>query len=500
MMEEGSQSSLVGTLLQIWSRRKWMLMGIFIAVFAASVSLVLALPSMYRSSTSILFGQDMISESLVRSDTGGSLDQRLQIIQQGIMSRSQLADLIERMDLYPELRRIAPVEVVVNQMRRDLTIQRQAGTQTQQYGQRVTIVVTISYRGWDAETVAAVANEIARLYRVEYEGIRLGQASSTTAFLGQQLEEVGARLSAQEERINDFKTQHLGHLPQQEGMNLSTLERLNAELRLNSENQFQLLNQSAAGDGRVAVMAGLSGEARLSALRQELEAMSIRYNDAYPGIIRLKSEIASLERRLANEETSDTAGDAISESERLRREELDLRARIQELQKRIDMTPTVEQELNQLNSDYSRILEEYGSLQRRYQEARLAESLEMQQTRQYQVLETAIPPAFPYAPNSTMLLILCLIAAGGASVGTVFIRENMDGSFHTVEELRAFTRLPVLGSISSLRTRAERYRSVAVSVFLFIGFAAGVVLLVLAANQYGSGAKNLVWMLAGGAA
>src|SRR5690606_42049000 len=123
-------------------------------------SLVLSLAAMFRSSTSILFGQDMISESLVRSDTGGSLDQRLQIIQQGIMSRSQLADLIERMDLHPELRRIAPVEVVVNQMRRDLTIQRQAGTQTQQYGQRVTIVVTISYRGWDAETVAAVANEI----------------------------------------------------------------------------------------------------------------------------------------------------------------------------------------------------------------------------------------------------------------------------------------------------------------------------------------------------
>ena len=475
-----------------------MLMGVFIAVFATGVSLVLALPSMYRSSTTILFGQDMISESLVINQTGGSLEQRLQIIQQGIMSRSQLSALVEKMDLYPDLRRIAPNEVVVNQMRRDLNIQRQSGSQSYQQGQRATVVLTITYRGWDAETVANVANEIARLYQVEYEEMRLGQASSTTAFLAEQLSEAGDRLSTQEQRINAFKTQHLGQLPQQESMNLSTLERLNAELRLNSENQFRLLNQSAAGDSRS--LAGLSDEARLVALKQELEAMSIRYNDAYPGIIRLRNEIASLEQNKANEEPSSSEEESISESARLKREELDLRARIQELQQRINMTPAVEQELNQLNSDYSRILEEYGSLQRRYQDARLAESLELQQTRQYQILETAIPPAFPYAPNSRLLLILSFMGAAGASVAMVLVREHMDGSFHTVEELRAFTSLPVLASISSLRTRAERYRSGAISVLLFVGFAAGVVLLVLAAYQYGTGAKSLVWMLAGGAA
>lgn len=501
-MDESKQNgSLIATLLQVWQRRKWMLLGVFIAVFAAAVSLVLALPSMYRSSTTILFGQDMISESLVRSDSGASLDQRLQIIQQGIMSRSQLQELVERMDLYPELRRRAPVEVVVNQMRRDLSIQRQSGSQqNQQGGQRATMVLTITYRGWDADKVAEVANEIARLYQVEYEGIRLGQAASTTAFLREQLEEVGTRLRAQEDRINDFKTLHLGQLPQQESMNMATLERLNAELRLNSENQFQLLNQSAAAsDGRANAMAGLSGEFRLNALKQELAAMSVRYNDAYPGVIRLKNEIAALESRLLEEEQSDTADDSVSESERLRRQERDLRERIQELQKRIDLTPTIEQELNQLTSDYNRILEEYGPLQRRYQDARLAESLEVQQTRQYQILETAIPPAFPFAPNSLMLLILSLMAAGAASLATVFIREHMDDSFHTVQDLRSFTSLPVLGSISAMRTRAERYRSAVVSVILFVGFAAGVVLLVLAANQFGSGAENLVSMLAGGA-
>src|SRR5690606_6545422 len=233
----------------------------------------------------------------------------------------------------------------------------------------------------------------------------------------------------------------------------------------NSENQFRLLNQSAAGDSRS--LAGLSDEARLAALKQELAAMSIRYNDAYPGIIRLRNEIATLERNQADEEPSSIEEDSISESARLKREEIELRARIQDLQQRINMTPAVEQELNQLNSDYSRTLEEYGSLQRRYQDARLAESLELQQTRQYQILETAIPPAFPYAPNSRLLLILSLMGAVGASVAMVLVREHMDGSFHTVEELRSFTNLPVLASISSLRTRAERYRSGAVSVLLF---------------------------------
>src|SRR5207249_12246300 len=55
-----------------------------------------------------------------------------------------------------------------------------------------------------------------------------------------QLEEMKRRQEEQERRLSEFKHRHMGELPEQMQANLATLQGLNADLHLNSQNQIRI--------------------------------------------------------------------------------------------------------------------------------------------------------------------------------------------------------------------------------------------------------------------
>jgi hypothetical protein len=78
------------------------------------------------------------------------------------------------------------------------------------------------------------------------------------------------------------------------------------------------------------------------------------------------------------------------------------------------------------------------------------------------------------------------------------LAEQLDTSFHTVESLRAFTRVPVLASIPRIVTRGDAFRR-----GLRIGVAAVGLVMVLAAAAGAScylarEYEPLVFMMSGG--
>src|SRR3989475_12946661 len=158
--------------------------------------------------------------------------------------RSTLFPTRRSSDLYHDLTQRVPMEGVVEMMRRDITLVLKGVEQVS--GRRATVAFDLSYRGRDPGTVAQITNTLASFYVDENSKIRERQASQTAQFLKVQLEEAKKRLDEQEARVRDFRARHAGELPQQMGVNLATVERLQGQLHLNSANQLRAMDRRAA--------------------------------------------------------------------------------------------------------------------------------------------------------------------------------------------------------------------------------------------------------------
>ncbi|MGH8414993.1 MAG: hypothetical protein ACRESX_09720, partial [Gammaproteobacteria bacterium] len=337
------QSREASTLVQawtLWERRKWLAIGVFAVVFSILVAIVLSLPNLYRATATVLVNPNQANGSLAAGNgADNSLDARLASISQQVLSRPRLERLITQFDLYPRLRRDGSLDAAVAQMRHDIHFER---TQAElQYGQQSTIAFSLSYQGWKSETVAQITNMLTSFYLQDNAKITQSQASNATADLHAQLQQVTQKLTQQQQQINAYRQRHMGALPEQEAANLSTLNRLNAQL--DSNNQSRVRAMGLRED--ILKQMSTSGAPDLAQLQQKLQQLRTRYSDKYPDVIQVKAQIARLKNLTGkgNSAGGGQGGEALQqrlaqvdqELATLRKENARLQTEIQAYQQRI---------------------------------------------------------------------------------------------------------------------------------------------------------------------
>jgi polysaccharide chain length determinant protein (PEP-CTERM system associated) len=450
---------------------------VFAAGLSGAVTVAKALPSMYRSTATVLVERQQVPETFVRPSVTGELETRLQTVSQQILGRARLGDLILRLDLYPDLRRRHSLEAAIERMRRDIQLELKGAEQTG--GRAVTIAFALSYLGRDPETVARVTNTLVSFYVEDTLKVRERQATGTVEFLKVQLEDTKKRLEQQERQIREFKIRYMGELPQQVEANHAALERLNAQLQRNADLQGRAVERRETVAKQLVeadIPSADAPAARLARLKRELLQLQMRFTDKYPDVARVKSEIAALERQLTRptpDERPDAEPAAPAEVRRLREalsnvdteikalraEEASLRRTIAAYQARIESAPRREQEFQELSRDYGATKELYYSLSKRYEDAQLAESMEQRQKGElFRILDPAIVPKDSVAPNRLRLVLVGVMLSLTMAVGAVALAERLDSSFHTADDLRAFTKVPVLARIPRIATRVDTRR------------------------------------------
>src|SRR5437773_4063779 len=476
--------------LAVWSRRKWLAILTFAAPFAVAMSLGMALPNIYQATATVLVDRQQVPESFVQPTVTSALETRLQTISQEILSRSRLEALITRFGLYSDLRNRVSAEEIIERMRGDIKLELKG---VEARGQReATVAFAIKYLGGDPQTVAQVTNTLASFYIEENLKVRERQATGTAEFLKVQLEETKKRLDDQERLVSEFKRRYLGELPQQMETNLATLERLHTQLRLNSDNQTRAMERRAALASQLAEADSLrvtplgapaagpeEPQLRLARLKQQLAELRARFSEKYPDVVVLRGEIATLEQELTETKADGTPPkpqppapvtpyglrlkEALSEVEAeakvLKGEEKHLRGAIATYQARVENVPRREQEYKEFSRDYESTRELYHSLLKRYGEAQIAESMEQRQKgEQFRLLDPALAPREPVTRRGRLML-MGLVLSLGLAAGAVVLAEQLDTSFHTVDELRRFSAVPVLASIPRIVTEADTRRS-----------------------------------------
>jgi polysaccharide biosynthesis transport protein len=247
----------------------------------------------------------------------------------------------------------------------------------------------------------------------------------------------------------------------------------------------------------------------LARLQQQLDDLRRRVTDAYPDVVRLRVEIESLTAEIAQHpskaattanDTSAQTGEALAgvnaELGALKQEEQTLRQTIASYEQRVENAPKRQQEFQEMSRDYENTKERYESLLKRYEEAQLAENLEQgQKVEQFRMLDSALAPREPVAPNRIRLLLLGFAMAAGLATGAVIGAEKLDTAFHDIDELRTFVGIPTLGPIPLIATRASRRRRFQRGL-LTVTSAVALLVLILAGVRYvARGNEQIVRMM-----
>jgi polysaccharide chain length determinant protein (PEP-CTERM system associated) len=473
----------------LWNRRKWLGIVVFLLPFTAATAVIMALPDLYQSTALVMIERQQVPEAFVRATVTSELEIRLHTISQEILSRSRLESLISRMGLYSDLR--GKAEEAVDRMRRDIRLELRGADANRG---NTTTSFALSYRGRDPQTVATVTNTLASFYIEENLKARERQATGTAEFLKVQLNDAKRRLDEQEARMGELQRRYLGELPQQLQGNLATLESLNTQLRINSDNQTRLAERRDQIAGQLAQAKLNRGgpepdEVRLARLQQELVTLRIKYTDLWPDIIRIKDEIERLQKDMAAPKPKpkpvagpptpevarlqDALGSVETELRLAKQDQTRLKQGISNYQARLDTAPKREQEYLDATRDYQGTKELYQTLSRKYDDALLAESMEQRQKgEQFRILDSALPSGTPAAPRRSRLLIASLALSLVLGAGAMVLAELLDTSFHSSRDLRAYTTVPILVNIprivtgADLRRRRWRFRLAAVGVLV----------------------------------
>lgn len=127
------------------------------------------------------------------------------------------------------------------------------------------------------------------------------------------------------------------------------------------------------------------------------------------------------------------------------------RNRSKSLQSKVEASPLARSGYVALMRDREGAAQRYQDLEKRLQESSMATNLETRkQGETLEVLEQPVIPTEPSAPKRPMIIAIAAAAGLLLGIGLAFGRELKDVSLKSLKDVRAYTRLTVLGSIPLL--------------------------------------------------
>jgi polysaccharide chain length determinant protein (PEP-CTERM system associated) len=453
----------------------------FLVIILVACIVAVSLPSVYRSSTTILIEEQEIPKEFVTSTVTSYADQRIESINRRITSFARLLDIIERLDLYPEMKGTHTIDEMVATMAGDISLE---PIRTELIDHRTgrlvdtTIAFELAYEGRDPDVVQQVANVLATLFLEENIKERVQKVEETSSFLEGEIAKIQGELSDVESRIASFKQKHMNELPEMLQLNLQSLNNIernielaNQQLRNLKEREIYLQTQLSSVEPFLENEEELISKKRLAELKVQLVELTQRLLEKHPDVQKAKAEVTELEAIVDNLERSKNnspdnptyitlsaqhAG-ILSDIKSTQEQIQELNSAAEKYRSRMAATPHVEDEYNDLVTAKKNTQAKFDDLMAKLMEARVAHGLEKEQKgERFAILEAARLPEKPYKPNRMAIILIGIVLGIGAGVGTGALLEFGDDRIHNAEVLIRATQLPVLAGIPVISNTRDK--------------------------------------------
>ena len=421
--------------------RPWLVIGVTLAGTMLAVLTAWLMPPVYQSTARILVEHQQISDTLARSTVTASAAERLALIEQRLMTRSNLLDISHRLGLFAQDEKVALAKQV-DFLRNATRIESISFNSNPRYrGPTQVSAFTISFTSGDAEQAARVANEFVDDVLAQNLAARSAHASNTHEFFQGELERLGKELGAQEAAIAAYKSRNKDHLPGSLKLRLAELAGLRQQMLYRAEriSRMQTLpSKPAIADTGDATSGGM--------------VEPVAYNPVRQGQI-----------------------DLLHEKQRMSLE------RIGVLQEAIDRTTQVEMELSAMQRHLDLLNVQHKDALRKATEAATGEKLERaHHAERFEVIEPARVPDEPIAPKRAFIVIGGALGSLTLAVGLAGVLEWLSRILRSSSDCHRLLNMRPVVVVPKIPTRREttaaRSKRLALGILAALVIGLGVLL------------------------
>lgn len=338
-------------------------------------------------------------------------------------------------------------------------------------------IIDIEYRDGSPVMAATVANSIAQNFIQSSLSRRFESAAYARDFLQRKLDQTRAKLEESERRAVEY-AQREGLIkiqtgtadnPTEQSLVASQLSELSTQLTAARAARVQAESQFTAGrSGSVAAQSLTSTtvnglRASRADLLGQLSKLQSDFGPEYPPVIALKSQIAELDRQIAQEQarvSSSVALDAGGRYQQALAAERSLQSKVDELKSQLlgEQTRSIQFNILQRDVDTNRAL--YEALLQRFKEVGIAGGVG---TNNVSIVDSALPPAFASSPNLWLNLALGVLVGLLAGVIGALVLEQLAEAVVLPTEFQSKLKVPLLGTTPLTGEKASSPRLVAQS-------------------------------------
>ncbi|MGH1397721.1 MAG: GumC family protein [Alphaproteobacteria bacterium] len=326
--------------------------------------------------------------------------------------------------------------------------------------------IQIEYVSRNPLKAALIANTVADIYIEERLNEKFEATKRMTSWLDKRLEDLRGQVRGAEQAVVDYKAE----FDITEGTRTITsaeeLSQLNAKLvsaksqlaearaRLAQVDRAILAGGSAIDSVSEVVSSSLIQQLKRqeAALEGRLSDLSTRYGHKHPQIIKLKSEIAELERNKAAEmvRVADTVANEVRFAE----------ARVEALSEGLDESKGQRLDdgaamirLRELEREAESTRLIYDTFLQTYKRSDAQEELQKAEAR---VLSYASPPTKASYPNVPLMLSLSGVISLFIALAIVVLLEKLDNTYRSVNQLEKQLKFPCFAMIPRVYIKGQR--------------------------------------------
>lgn len=425
-----------------------------ILLAVAGVVAAFTLPTVYRSTATLLVESPQLPEDVLGDQGVDVVDQRIAKFRQQVLSRPQLIELIQKHRLYTDERRSQSMSDIIEAMREATRIEpvssqfKRSGN-----GRSTTIAFSLSFDYKSAAQAQAVAQDMTEQVLLLDATTSSEQAGSTVQFLTDQAAQLQSQISEAESRIEQIKAQN-GLALSNPGMMAMNGSGGSYDVQIIALQRDNALLQAQ----RAARASAATRDPIVAAAEADLAAAQARYSDDHPDIAIAKRRLREAERLAASNQAklpADTVDQQIAANnaqiEALRAMRAQELGRLSTAQSAMAQAPLVEEQIAQEQQKLDLLNQQFQTVSTRLMQAQGTARAESEQKgERLSVIDPPVVVNDPISPNRPLLMAGGLAAGLGAGLLLAFAAELFFRPIRDMNDIRLVTGAMPLVSIPTI--------------------------------------------------